>query len=105
MMKHRFFAITMTIGMFLVFLGCAGVAGGGPGAGNPKDASAYAKPGFYTQLDDGRLWVFQEGSKELQDFLAKGELAKHVVRPGAGPGGMTLKGPDGETLDNYMSAK
>ena len=105
MMKHRFFATKMAIGMFLVFLGCAGTAGGEPGAGNPKDAAAYAKPGFYTQLDDGSLWVFREGSKELEDFRTKGKPAKHTVRPGAGPEGMTLRGPDGETLDKYMSAK
>ena len=105
MMKHRFFAITMAIGMFLFFFGCAGAAGGGPGAGNSKDAAAYAKPGFYTQLDDGRVWVFQEGSKELEDFRTKGKPAKHTVRPGAGPGGITLRGPDSDTLALYIATK
>ncbi|WP_223272698.1 MULTISPECIES: hypothetical protein [Pseudomonas] len=28
-------------------------------------ASQYDKPGFITEVEDGRLWVFREGSKEL----------------------------------------
>ncbi|MFP3939362.1 MAG: hypothetical protein ACLF0P_03565 [Thermoanaerobaculia bacterium] len=67
-------------------------------AGSPK----YAKPGFHAALEDGRLWVFREGSEDLARFLEHGEPAKQVVRPGAGPGGMTLKSVDGETLTEYL---
>lgn len=66
------------------------------------DAYLLGKPGFYVQVEDGRLWVFREGSQELQEFRDKGEPAKCVIRPGAGPDRMTLKGPDNETLDAYI---
>jgi hypothetical protein len=65
-------------------------------------AAEYAKPGFYVALEDGRLWVLREGSKELADFLEHGEPAKLVVRPGAGPAGITLKSVDAETLSEYL---
>ena len=58
-----------------------------------------------TIVEDGRLWVFRPGSPELAAFEQDGELAKQVVRPGAGPGGVTLKAPDAETLDAYQNAK
>lgn len=63
-----------------------------------------AKPGFVTILEDGRLWVFRENAVELVQFGKAGELAKHVIRPGAGPDGLTLKAPDVETLDAYLRA-
>ena len=63
-----------------------------------------ARAGFVTKFDDGRIWVFRAGSQELAAFLKDGELAKHVIRPGAGPRGMTLKGPDAETLNAYLKA-
>jgi uncharacterized protein (TIGR03000 family) len=63
-----------------------------------------AKPGFVTKYRDGRLWVFRADSKELESFLKDGDLAKQVVRPGAGPRGLTLKGPDRETIDAYLKA-
>ena len=62
-----------------------------------------SKPGYLVKIDDGRLWVFRKGSKELEAFQRGGELAKHVTRIGAGPNGMTLKGPDTETLDGYLA--
>lgn len=100
-----FFTTTLLIGTFFLFLGLAAmpVAAAEPAAKGATDASAYAKPGFHTEMEDGRLWVFKEGSEELENYRSKGELAKHVVRPGAGPGGMTLKAPDAETLDSYLS--
>ena len=64
-----------------------------------------AKPGFVTIFEDGRLWVFRANSKELADFRKDGELAKQVVRPGVGPRGMTLKGPDTETILGYVVAQ
>lgn len=86
--------------------------GAGPGGATIKapdaetlDAYIYAKPNFVTLVEDGRLWVFRRGSKELADFRKHGELAKHVVRPGAGPGGMTIKAPDNETIAAYTVAR
>ena len=74
-----------------------------------KVASAvkYDKPGFYTTIDqkDGRLWVFKEGSEDLAAYKEKGKPAKHVVRPGAGPGGITLKATESETILEYVATK
>lgn len=63
-----------------------------------------SKPGFVTRVVDGRLWVFRDGSGELAEFEQSGEPAKHVIRPGAGPGGMTLKAPDVEAITEYLTA-
>ena len=69
------------------------------------DAYIYTKPNFVALVEDGRLWVFRRGSKELADFQKHGELAKHVVRPGAGPGGITIRAPDAETIAAYTVAR
>ena len=42
-----------------------------------------AKTGFDTTIEDGRIWVFRNGSDELADFKKNGEPAKCVTRPGA----------------------
>lgn len=68
-------------------------------------ASPHDKPGFYTQIEDGRLWVFKEGSKELEQFKAHGEPAVNVSRIGEGPEGMTLKAPSQEVLEAYLAEK
>ena len=73
--------------------------------GQYPGADRFAKPGFVTRVEDGRLWVFRRESKELESFTKDGELAKHVVRPGAGPMGMTVKAPDSETIVEYLTAK
>jgi hypothetical protein len=64
-----------------------------------------AKQGFITIVDDGRLWIFREGSKELAEYRKAGELAKQVVQPGAGPGGITLRSPEKETIVEYLTAR
>jgi len=86
--------------------------GAGPGGATLKapDMSVIAeylaqKPGFVTQVEDGRLWVFEEGSEGLAEFEQTGEPAKHVIRPGAGPGGMTIKSSDADVIDAYLHAK
>lgn len=66
------------------------------------DLSRYEKPGFAVFMEDGRLWVFKADSKELAEFLAKGEPARQVIRPGAGPFGLTVKATDAVILDEYM---
>lgn len=69
-------------------------------------APSYDRPGFVTMLDKhGRLWVFRADSKELAEFREKGEPAKQVVRPKAGPDGRALKAPDAETIDAYLATK
>jgi hypothetical protein len=62
----------------------------------------YDKPGFSTFVDEGRLWVFRNGSKELAEYKEKGEPAKFIVRVGAGPDGMTIRAVDAETIDDYI---
>jgi sugar lactone lactonase YvrE len=69
------------------------------------DKSEFAKPGFVAMEEDGRLWVFHVNCSELDGFFANGELAKHTTRPAAGPQGMTLKAPDGDTILSYIAAK
>ena len=61
-------------------------------------------PGFVTIMDEGRLWIFRAGSEDLVKFLAEGEPAKQVVRPLAGPYGLTVKAVDGQIIDDYMAA-
>ncbi len=63
-----------------------------------------AKPGFMTKFEEGRLWIFKQGSKEYDFFLKHGELEKHVIRIGAGPRGMTLRAPDAATIEAYKKA-
>jgi hypothetical protein len=84
----------------LAVVGCAG----GQGGGAQKSAS-YDKPGFVTEVHDGRLWVFKRDAKELAEFKKNGELGKQVTRIGAGPNKMTMKAPDAETIDAYLGAK
>jgi hypothetical protein len=65
-----------------------------------------ASPGFVViPAADNRIWVFRDGSKELDEFRKQGELSKHVTRPGAGPGGVTVKAPDAETIVEYAVAR
>jgi hypothetical protein len=62
------------------------------------------KPGFVAHVVHGRLWVFHDGSEDLRTFESLGELTQHVTRVGAGPGGMTIKGPDRGTIVDYVTA-
>ncbi|MBD5772472.1 hypothetical protein IF202_15645 [Marinomonas sp. SM2066] len=59
--------------------------------------------GFTTQVEDGRLWVFEEGSEDLAFFEEHGEPAKQYTSIGTGPNGMTVKAASQETLDKYLS--
>jgi hypothetical protein len=67
--------------------------------------ASLSKPGFYTEVKDGRLWVFREGSKDLEEFKKHGEPAKQVTRIGGGPNGMTIKSSDASVIDAYLAAK
>lgn len=89
LMKHCF-AIAILAGSL------AACASGGP---------SYSKPGFYTHVHDGRLWVLKEGDKDIS-VVAKNQEPKVVVtRIGEGPNGMTVKSNDAQTLDAYLKAK
>jgi hypothetical protein len=67
-------------------------------------ASEFNKPGFVTEVEDGRLWVFRENSQELKDFKATGEPAKQFTDIGSGPNGMTVKSAEEQTLKDYLQA-
>lgn len=67
-------------------------------------ASEFNLPGYVTEIEDGRLWVFKAGSAELEEFKKHGEPAKQFTNVGAGPNGMTIKSADQETLDAYLKA-
>ncbi|MNF25300.1 DNA-binding transcriptional repressor ArsR [compost metagenome] len=66
-------------------------------------ASQFDKPGFVTEVEDGRLWVFREGSQELKDLKEHGEPAKQFTDVGTGPEGMTVKAADEKTLKDYLT--
>lgn len=68
----------------------------------PVAASEFNKPGFVTEVEDGRLWVFREGSQELKDFQENGEPAKQFTEIGTGPNGMTVKAADEQSLKDYL---
>lgn len=68
-------------------------------------AQSLNKPGFHTEVRDGRLWVLREGSKELEDFKKYGEPAHQVTRVGGGPNGMTIKSSDAQVIDEYLAAR
>jgi len=67
-------------------------------------ADQYDKPGFVTKIDDGRLWVFKDGSPALADMQKNGLPEKAAIRIGAGPDGLTIKGPDDATIQAYLDA-
>lgn len=69
-------------------------------------SSPFDKPGFVTTVRDGRLWVFRSDSDEGKAFAADGSFpARHVVRPGVGPAGMTVRAPEFTDIQAYMLAR
>ena len=67
--------------------------------------SLFATAAFASQYDKpGRLWVFREGSKELEEFKKTGEPAKQFTDIGSGPNGMTVKSADDQTLKDYLQS-
>lgn len=65
-------------------------------------AGEYDKPGFVTEVKDGRLWVFREGSPELKAFKEHGVPDKQFTDIGSSPDGMTVKAVDEQTLKDYL---
>ncbi|MEM8884690.1 MAG: hypothetical protein AAGD14_11520 [Planctomycetota bacterium] len=68
------------------------------------DAYAYRLPGFAVFGTEERLWVFKLGSKDLEEYLTKGEPAKRVTLVGAGPDGKTLYGSEKEEMESYAKS-
>lgn len=58
-----------------------------------EPAPSYDKPGFTTEVVDGRLWVMRPGQEKSD---------KHATLIGQGPDGMTVKAPDLETAHEYL---
>lgn len=69
-----------------------------------RESPEFHKPGFISYLDDGRLWVFANDSKELADFRANPEPAVFTTRIGKGPQGMTIRSITPEMIDAYLAA-
>jgi hypothetical protein len=84
--------VVLAVGLAATVAGCSTTA-------------SVAKPGFYTEVREGRLWVFREGSKDLEDFKKHGEPEKQVTRIGGGPKGMTIKSSDAKVIDDYLAVK
>jgi hypothetical protein len=70
----------------------------------PPPAGPHDRPGYLTRVVKERLWVFRKGSKDLAEFLKKGESAKSVTLVGRGPDGMSLRAPDAATAEAYLAA-
>lgn len=68
-----------------------------------KASPEHDKAGFVTAVEDGRLWVFEAGSKDHEEFLKNGEPVRQFAKVGAGPNGMTVKGPSIEVIDAYLA--
>lgn len=65
-------------------------------------SSGYDKPGFYTEVVDGRLWVFSEEA-ERDELRRSGEPTRCFQWIHAGPDGMTLRGKTKELLVAYLN--
>jgi predicted phage tail protein len=105
MKTQRTMAAILLAGVIAIAFGCSHSAAQSSPGMKAAAAVSYDRPGFVTVMQDGRLWVFRDGAKEIEEFRKHGELVKQVIRPGAGPNGMTLKAPDSETINDYLKAK
>ncbi len=75
-----------------------------PASASRPDVELFTRPGYVTELRDERLWVFMEDSAEYEQFLRVGEPAKTVTRIRTGPGGISLRSSDRETLIGYENS-
>ena len=95
----------ISIALVLVLALVATPACGDKPAEEGGGAKSYAKEGFAVFEEDGRLWVFREGSEGLKEYEKSGEPAKSVTSIGSGPDGKTIRSGDMETIKAYMDAK
>lgn len=70
----------------------------------PQMAFKFVRPGFAVYEEDGRLWIFEDGSQAHQMFLKVGEPAKSVTKVGEGPEGRTVRSDDTAVVASYMAA-
>ena len=85
----------------LVLASCSAPPPEPPGGQDP----VYYKPGFYVKVLNGQLWVARADTR-LAELLARGqEFERNTSRFHGGPDGMTINGPDGDTIDDYLQAK
>ena len=110
--------IVLSLGLIAIFalVGCeegataplaAKPAAPAPAAASPAPVPTvgvgpFSKPGFVTSLNKNVLTVFRAESKELVKFRKAGDMATGVIRPAAGPDGLSLKAPDAETIQDYQ---
>lgn len=102
-MKKNILILATVVTAAAGLMGCATAGSANPPAA--AETAPHAKPGFFTQERDGRLWVFPEGSEDLKAFQEKGPPVRQVRRIAAGPQGQTLISTEAEYLDAYMVAK
>lgn len=93
-MRVAAYRTLVAVGLAITLAGCA-----------TTTTPSVAKAGFYTEVRDGRLWVFRDGSKELEEFKRHGEPAHQVTRIGGGPSGMTIKSSSATVIDEYLAAR
>lgn len=70
--------------------------------GDVIDSYLASKTGYELRLVEGRLWVFKSDDPAIEEFDTNGELAKHIIRPGVGINGMTLKSNAASTITEYV---
>ncbi len=105
---HHSLGSILPSALLLAAVGCRSNAARGEAPASPREANLatdaaadrpetpFARSGFRTEIEDGRLWVLADGQE-------KGE--KHVTLVGAGPCGMTLKAVDRDTALRYLGCK
>ncbi len=64
----------------------------------------YRMDGYAVIATEGRLWVFEQGSKDHQTYMTKGEPAKRVTLVGEGPDGVTLMGSNADVMRAYAAS-
>ena len=82
---------------------CGGDGTTGEASGDGASADPMSAPfslekarveGYAVFHEDGRLWVFAEGSEGLAEFEKSGEPAKSTTLIGVGPGGISVRSTD-----------
>ena len=99
----RAFGVLCVVVMLAVAPGCG--AKPADESSSTGGSTSYERAGFQVFEQDGRLWVFRDGSKGLAEFQKHGEPAKSVTSIGTGPDGKTVRSEDMETIKAYLAAK
>jgi len=70
----------------------------------PAHGSEHNLPGFVTEMEYGRLWVFKDYPPEYEALKQHGEPIKQFVSIGSGPNCMAINAADQAVLDAYHTA-